>query len=177
MSTAALITQLSILTHDPVGPTPSLHRLYVSCHCRPLLSSPGQGAPTQKAQSVIKTKGHQRPAGARELRLCPAGDDPTSDVSYQLQPLWRCIETEIKGERDLRWLALHSRSGDISFVLPPTDPAPSSAVGWDREFGDNGGPLSQMGVGKIVSVVSTIKMDRPQPCLMWPMTSLNSRLS
>lgn len=69
MSTAALITQLSSLTRDPVGLSPSLHRLYVSCHCHPPLSSPGQAAATQKVQSVIKTKGHQGPAGAREPRL------------------------------------------------------------------------------------------------------------
>ena len=60
----------------------------------------------------------------------------------------------------------------MSFVLSLTDPAPVPTLGWDRELGDNGGPLSQMGVGKIVNVGSTIKMDRPQPCLMWPMTSL-----
>lgn len=86
MSTAALITQLFSSTPDPVGPSPSLHRLYISCHCHPLLSSPGQGAATQKVQSVIKTEGHRGPAGAGEPRLYPAGDDPTSDVSYQLQP-------------------------------------------------------------------------------------------
>lgn len=80
-------------------------------------------------------------------------------------------EREKNEERDLRWLALHSRSGDISFVLSLTDPAPIPALGWGRELGDNGGPLSQMGVGKIVSVVSTIKRERPLPCLMWPMTS------
>lgn len=73
--------------------------------------------------------------------------------------------TQIKEERDLCWLALHSRSRDISFVLSLTDPAPVSALGCGREFGDNGGPLSQMGVGKIVSVTPIIKMDR-QLCLM-----------
>lgn len=166
MSTAALITQLSSLTHDPAGPSPSLHRLYVSCHCHPLLSSPGQGAATQKAGSVIKTKGHRGPAGAREPRLCPAGVDPAGDVSYQLHPCGGAWRQRKKEERDLRRLALHSRSGDISFVLSLTDPAPIPALGWGREFGDNGGPPSQMGVGKIVSVVSTIKTDRPQPCLM-----------
>lgn len=86
--TAALITQLSSLTHDPVGLSPSLYRLYVSCHCHPLLSSPGQAASTQKVQSVIKPTGHSGPAGARELKLkvCPARDDPNSLVSYQLHP-------------------------------------------------------------------------------------------
>lgn len=86
MSTAALITQLSILTHDPVGLSPASIWLYASCHCHPLLSSPGQGAATQKAQSVIRTKGHWGPARARGPWLCPAEDDPTSDVSYQLHP-------------------------------------------------------------------------------------------
>lgn len=88
MSTAALITQLFSLTHDPVGPSPSLHQLYVSCHCHPLLSSPGQNPATQKAQSVIKTEGHQGPEGAAEssLELCPIKYDPSSVVSYQLHP-------------------------------------------------------------------------------------------
>lgn len=60
-STAALITQLSGLTHDPFGLCPSLHQLYVSCHCHPLLSSPGHSHVSQKTQTVIKTKGQQKP--------------------------------------------------------------------------------------------------------------------
>lgn len=84
MSTAALITQLSSVTHDPTGLSPNLHRLYVSYYCHPLLSSPGKDAVTQKAQSVIRTKGHQGPAGATEpqLKLCPAWVDPITVVSY-----------------------------------------------------------------------------------------------
>lgn len=80
-----------------------------------------------------------------------------------------------KEERDLRKLALHSRSGDISFVFSLTEPTPIPEQGWSKDLGDNEGPLSQMGVGKIVSVMSTIKMDRPQPCLMWQITSLSLR--
>lgn len=57
----------------PVGSSPSLRGLYVSCHCPPLLSSPGQGSAAQKVQSVIKSRGHRGPAGggARELKQCP----------------------------------------------------------------------------------------------------------
>lgn len=47
----------------PVGSSPSLHGLYVSCHCHPLLSSPGQGTAGQKVRSVIKTRGHRGPSG------------------------------------------------------------------------------------------------------------------
>ncbi len=115
------------------------------------------------------TGGQQGPEsrGCAQSGMTP----PVMSATSWVAPLWRHIETEKKEERDLRWLALHSRSGDISFVLSLTNPAQIPALGWDRELADNGGPLSQMGVGKIVSVVSTIKMERPQPCLMWPMTS------
>lgn len=44
-----------------------------------------------------------------------------------------------KKERDLHRLALHSRSGDISFVLSLTDPALIPARGRAREMVDNGG--------------------------------------
>lgn len=43
-------------------------------------------------------------------------------------------------ERDLPRLALHSQSGDISFVLSLTDPALIPVLGRERELGDNGGP-------------------------------------
>lgn len=125
VSTAALITQLSSLTHDPVGSSPSLHRLYVSCHCHPPLSSPGQGPATQKAKSVIKTKGHWGQAGARELRLCPAEDDPTSDVSYWLPPYgdaWR--QRKMRRETLIGW---HFIPGVVTFPL--CYPFPNSCTG------------------------------------------------
>lgn len=101
VSTAALITQLSSLTRDPTGPSPSHHWLYVSCHCLPLLSSPGQGAAPQKAQSVIKTRGHWGPAGARESRLCPLRDDPAMMSATSCNPVERHREGEKAGERPL----------------------------------------------------------------------------
>lgn len=67
-----------------------------------------------------QNQGSPGPAGARELGLCPAEDDPTSNVSYQLHPYWDA-QRPIKMKRDPHWLALHSRSGDISFVLSATD--------------------------------------------------------
>lgn len=106
-----------------------------------------------------------------EVEAVPGRGWPHQWSQRPVAPLWRGIEAEKKQERDLHWLALHSSSGDISFVWPLTDPASTPSVGWVRELADNGGPPSQMGVGKIANVVSTIKTDRPQPCLMWPMTS------
>ncbi len=80
-------------------------------------------------------------------------------------------------ERDLHQLALHCRIADISFVLSLTHSTLIPPPGWDRELGDNGGPPSQMGVGKIGSVGSTIKMDKPKPCLIcqWHPESLRNR--
>lgn len=99
MSTAALITQLSSLTHDPVGLSSNLRWLYVSCHCFHLLFSPGQGAATQKAQSVIKTKGHPGPAGAIEpqLKLCLAG---RPHHCCPLPTVTICAPTELHSEGD-----------------------------------------------------------------------------
>lgn len=62
-------------------PSPSLPRLYISCLCHPSMFSPGQGNATQKVQSVIETKGHWGPAGARDPELCPARDDLSQVMS------------------------------------------------------------------------------------------------
>lgn len=55
-------------------------------------------------------------------------------------------DTVKEGERDLHRLALHSRSGDISFVLSLTDPTLIPALEEREEW-------AQMGVGVIVSIV------------------------
>lgn len=158
----------------PVGPSSSLHRLYVSCHCHPLLSSPGQGTATQKAQSVIKSKGHrgqQRPK-SRGWSCAHPGMTPPVMSATSCTPVEIHREREKGRERDLHWLALHFRSSDISFVLSPDRPRLNSCTGvrqgvrrlWGSPFPDGSWKDCQCRVH--------IKMDRPQPCLMRPMTSL-----
>lgn len=122
----------------PVGSSPGLHGLYVSCHCHPLLSSPGQGTAAQKIWSVIKTGGHRGPTGVggaegRELRLCPAPKSLNSDVSYQLHPYG---DAQRQMKRDRHWLALYFSCGDISFVVFLTEPAFIPALRWDKDLVD-----------------------------------------
>lgn len=107
----------------PLGPSPSLCRLYLSFYCHPFLSSPGLAADTQKVQSVIKNKGRQRPEGAGEVKAVPSQGWPHQSCQLIVAPLWRCIVGRPQKERNLHRLVLHSWSGDIPFVLSRTHPA------------------------------------------------------
>lgn len=174
MFTAALITQLSSLTLDPAGLSSSLHQLYVSCHCYPLLSSPGQGATAQKARSVIKTEGHQGPSKGPESRRwsgAQLGVTRTVLSATSLTPEGMHRDPANTGERDLQGLALHSRSGDISFVFVPIwDPAPRFCTRGGTKTQTMGIPCPRWELER--SSCSTIRPGRPKSCLMWPMTSL-----
>lgn len=124
-----------------------------------------KGLVCHRNQGSLKTSG-----GNRSRAVPSQGWPPTQWCQLPVATLWRCLETEKRVERDLRRLELHFRACDISFVLPLTDLASIPLVGWDTEFGDNGGPLPQMRIEN--NAVYPKNKKKPQPCLMWPMTFL-----
>lgn len=151
MSTAALITQLSSLTHDPIGPSPaSIGFMFPAIV---ILSCPHLDRVLLYKRLSLSSKprvtgGQQGP----ESRGCAQfGMTPPVMSATSCNPVETHRDVEKRGERH-HWLALHSMSGDISFVLSLTHPALIPAQGWDWELGDSCRPLSQMGFGKIVSV-------------------------
>lgn len=132
MSAAVLITQPSSSTHDPWGCVPAsigfmFHSIVIlSCpHLVKLLLH-------KKSSLSSKPKVIRGQKGLERLKLCPAEDDPTSVVSNQLHPCGDAQRHRKEEERNLRRVALHFWSGDISFVPCLTDPALIPAQGWER---------------------------------------------
>lgn len=172
VSTAALITQLSSLTLHLTGLSPNLHRLYVSCHCHPSLSSPGQGTASQRPSLSSKPRVNRGHRGqSAEVEAVPSQGWPHQCCQLPVAPLWRCIETQKKrgegpspaGTTFWGWRRF------FCFVSDSDRHHPHSSTGEGQGVSRQRRSSVTDGIGKIVSVMSTIKMDRIQLCLMWPL--------